>query len=845
MALKSVIIITILFSIVLLIPTFAFAQYGGNSNQKIMTVEIIYATNNFSCSIDENIDLLTFHNISEEYLHRYLPDYTITVNSNCAVIDEITRSSYPLLLQSINTQRPDVLMIIGNVEVNEELSIIHDAYGEYGCVSYDSDFTTCLTHLIVVCSDCENPIYQTTMHNTIFTISHEFAHLFNELKNRKMITHDLIHVKQANYDFCLEYGGKMDCSEAFTSSEIKSYDLMRYGVIYDIYDVDKNPCSPTCFVSSNYELDETNSLSYVDEMFNFKIKYPQTWDYEKIDESSSVFFQDYSKNYGLSIEVVDKIKLDNEKKIENLIKKSHDAQCEIEFNVDGWYCDNFMFYVNSGNDFNKNYLENNYSWDYVNEKENVYYTLYYVVRTYTSDELSYVLTYEKIPNIHYREFSGKTSQTIVLEQMINSFEIRNTKNNIQNELIEQKNEEQIVHYQQEKIILDQKPLEQLCFLFWCWDVEEKQDVQKVNDKKSTTKLDNSYIENEKTIIENKNVLKVDESLPTFDESLKSDFSSNYNVDPHYEPVNGKDFLFSSYDVELIDIDASTVNNAIMMVYDTHDSSLCYSTVDECTKNLLNRVNITIFRDFMDSKFSTGEDDVFITRVGQVEMSHIEIGTDSIKRVIQLDLPDFSSQLEIMGTEILKKSIWDSTKDVGNNLPVTVVKVKPITNTDKKQQTVSIPDTTSKPDDKEKQTEEEIHRLVNVERKKYGLPSLSYDLKLTNIAKLHSYDMFERDYYAHESPEGKGASDRGLAVGYNCKIHVSPTSYYEGIGENLSKYSSTSLVFWESPESIAKRTVDGWMNSPPHKENILTDHYQQEGIGVKIGVFDIYATQNFC
>ena len=46
------------------------------------------------------------------------------------------------------------------------------------------------------------------------------------------------------------------------------------------------------------------------------------------------------------------------------------------------------------------------------------------------------------------------------------------------------------------------------------------------------------------------------------------------------------------------------------------------------------------------------------------------------------------------------------------------------------------------------------------------------------------------------------------------------------------------------EDLAFRIVDGWMNSPGHRENILTETYDRKGIG--IGAEEsVWVTQNFC
>ena len=52
--------------------------------------------------------------------------------------------------------------------------------------------------------------------------------------------------------------------------------------------------------------------------------------------------------------------------------------------------------------------------------------------------------------------------------------------------------------------------------------------------------------------------------------------------------------------------------------------------------------------------------------------------------------------------------------------------------------------------------------------------------------------------------------------------------------------------WSSTDEIAERAVTGWMNSPGHRQNILTPRYEIEGIGVAFSADNkIYITENFC
>jgi uncharacterized protein YkwD len=46
--------------------------------------------------------------------------------------------------------------------------------------------------------------------------------------------------------------------------------------------------------------------------------------------------------------------------------------------------------------------------------------------------------------------------------------------------------------------------------------------------------------------------------------------------------------------------------------------------------------------------------------------------------------------------------------------------------------------------------------------------------------------------------------------------------------------------------LAEVVVDGWMDSPGHRENILEDGYGLQGIGVAISSDEeVFVTQNFC
>jgi uncharacterized protein YkwD len=151
---------------------------------------------------------------------------------------------------------------------------------------------------------------------------------------------------------------------------------------------------------------------------------------------------------------------------------------------------------------------------------------------------------------------------------------------------------------------------------------------------------------------------------------------------------------------------------------------------------------------------------------------------------------------------------------------------------------------------------EIHRLTNEERVRHSLRPLAHDPKLAAVARRHSQDMAELDYFAHENLRGQSPTDRADQAGYTCRKDY--VSYYTiGIVENVFQtwlYSSSTTSLsglvvsrdYMTMEEIASQVVTGWMNSPGHRQNILKPTYDREGIGLAVASDEkVYVTQNFC
>ncbi|RJQ25626.1 CAP domain-containing protein [Candidatus Parcubacteria bacterium] len=111
------------------------------------------------------------------------------------------------------------------------------------------------------------------------------------------------------------------------------------------------------------------------------------------------------------------------------------------------------------------------------------------------------------------------------------------------------------------------------------------------------------------------------------------------------------------------------------------------------------------------------------------------------------------------------------------------------------------------------SENELLVLTNNARQEKNLPSLIINQELTEAAQKKALHMFEKDYWAHFAPDGTSPWDFLKEEDYS----------YLYAGENLAKgFSNTQDV------------VQAWMNSPTHRDNILSDKFQEVGFAIVKG-----------
>jgi uncharacterized protein YkwD len=105
--------------------------------------------------------------------------------------------------------------------------------------------------------------------------------------------------------------------------------------------------------------------------------------------------------------------------------------------------------------------------------------------------------------------------------------------------------------------------------------------------------------------------------------------------------------------------------------------------------------------------------------------------------------------------------------------------------------------------------------MNEVRRRHGLRPLRHSAPLAAAADFHSRDMARKGYFEHDSANGT-AFWRRIERFYPSRGFRSWT-----VGENL---------LWATDTYGATFAVREWMQSPPHRENILTRGWREVGIG---------------
>ena len=113
-------------------------------------------------------------------------------------------------------------------------------------------------------------------------------------------------------------------------------------------------------------------------------------------------------------------------------------------------------------------------------------------------------------------------------------------------------------------------------------------------------------------------------------------------------------------------------------------------------------------------------------------------------------------------------------------------------------------------------------LVNEARVDAGCGALTADPALAAVARAHSTDMRDRDYFSHTSPEGLSPFDRAEQAG-------------------VDHSRAENIAFGQAD---AAAVMEAWLESPGHRQNILDCELTRLGVGVAEGPGGPWWTQLF-
>lgn len=114
-------------------------------------------------------------------------------------------------------------------------------------------------------------------------------------------------------------------------------------------------------------------------------------------------------------------------------------------------------------------------------------------------------------------------------------------------------------------------------------------------------------------------------------------------------------------------------------------------------------------------------------------------------------------------------------------------------------------------------EQAVIEMTNAFRRENRLGQVTASPALTKAARAYAVYLAKNNAFSHTA-DNRDVGTRASASGYQ----------WCSIGENLAM-NLDSRGF--ETRALAQQTVEGWINSPGHKENLLGPHYTEIGVGV--------------
>ncbi len=113
-------------------------------------------------------------------------------------------------------------------------------------------------------------------------------------------------------------------------------------------------------------------------------------------------------------------------------------------------------------------------------------------------------------------------------------------------------------------------------------------------------------------------------------------------------------------------------------------------------------------------------------------------------------------------------------------------------------------------------ERRAFELINRQRTTSGLEELVWSDDAARIARLHSENMANYNFFSHTGVDGSMVNDRADSFG---------VKKWRAIGENIAYNQG-----FENPVEFA---VERWMKSPKHRDNLLNSRWKESGIGIAV------------
>ncbi|MGD9562588.1 MAG: CAP domain-containing protein [Pyrinomonadaceae bacterium] len=113
-------------------------------------------------------------------------------------------------------------------------------------------------------------------------------------------------------------------------------------------------------------------------------------------------------------------------------------------------------------------------------------------------------------------------------------------------------------------------------------------------------------------------------------------------------------------------------------------------------------------------------------------------------------------------------------------------------------------------------ERDAFQLINAERARSGLTTLSWNDKIAGVARLHSGNMARFNFFSHRGLDGRMVDERAD------ELNMGP---WRAIGENIA-----FMKGFDDPVAMA---VEKWLNSPGHRKNLLNPDWTETGVGLSV------------